>query len=107
MRWKKELKSKRPRSPISLNRCGWALKLVWQDYLLHSEQGYGDTIQFCRYVPLVAARGARVILQVPRPLSGLMSTLAGAPQILPGANPYPVSPFILHCSACRWRSVET
>ena len=38
--------------------------------LLHAEQGYGDTIQFCRYVPLVAARGARVILEVPKPLCG-------------------------------------
>jgi hypothetical protein len=35
--------------------------------LLHSEQGFGDTIQFCRYVPLVAARGACVILEVQRP----------------------------------------
>lgn len=50
--------------------------------LLHSEQGFGDTIQFCRYVPLVAARGARVILEVEGTLQELMSTLPGATQII-------------------------
>ena len=32
--------------------------------LLHSEQGLGDTLQFCRYVKLVSDLGARVVLQV-------------------------------------------
>ena len=36
--------------------------------LLHAEQGFGDTIQFCRYVPLVAKCGARVILEVQKPV---------------------------------------
>ena len=49
---------------------------------LHAEQGLGDTIQFCRYVPLVAARGARVILEVSEPLVALMATLAGSPQVV-------------------------
>ena len=50
--------------------------------LLHSEQGFGDSIQFCRYVPLVAARGARVVMEVEEPLCELMTGLAGTTQII-------------------------
>ncbi len=50
--------------------------------LIYAEQGFGDTIQFCRYVPLVAQRGARVILEVQEPLRELMTGLAGPAQVL-------------------------
>jgi tetratricopeptide (TPR) repeat protein len=63
--------------------------------LLHAEQGFGDTLQFCRYVPLVAARGGRVILEVQRPLAELMRTLAGAAQVVARGEPLPA--FDLHC----------
>ncbi len=43
--------------------------------LLYAEQGYGDTIQFCRYAPLVAALGARVVLQAPPALLPLLGEL--------------------------------
>lgn len=43
--------------------------------LLHAEQGLGDAIQFARYVPLVAARGGNVVLEVPKPLAGFFSRL--------------------------------
>lgn len=50
--------------------------------LLHAEQGYGDTIQFCRYAPLVAARGAKVVLEVQSGLERLMRTLAGVAKVI-------------------------
>ncbi|HEY1475805.1 MAG TPA: tetratricopeptide repeat-containing glycosyltransferase family protein [Pseudolabrys sp.] len=62
--------------------------------LLRSEQGLGDTIQFCRYVPLVAAAGARVILEVQEPLRALMSGL-GAAQVIAKGNRLP--DFDIHC----------
>ena len=45
--------------------------------LLHSEQGLGDAIQFCRYIPLVAALGARVVFELPGSLVGLLRGVEG------------------------------
>ena len=50
--------------------------------LLHSEQGLGDTIQFCRYIPLVADVGGRVVVEVEQPLIGLLQQLGGALQFV-------------------------
>jgi len=44
--------------------------------LLHAEQGLGDTIQFCRYAALVAARGGVPVLEVQAPVERLMRSLA-------------------------------
>lgn len=63
--------------------------------LLHSEQGLGDTIQFCRYVPLVAKRGARIILEVEKSLVGLMRNLSGVAEVIAKGEPLPS--FELHC----------
>jgi len=63
--------------------------------LLHAEQGFGDMIQFCRYVPLVAERAARVILEVPEPLHDLMGTLQGGARIVSRGEPLPH--FDMHC----------
>jgi tetratricopeptide (TPR) repeat protein len=63
--------------------------------LLHAEQGLGDTIQFGRYAPHVAERGARVILEVQQPLCELMRTLPGAVEVISRGDPLP--DFDLHC----------
>jgi tetratricopeptide (TPR) repeat protein len=63
--------------------------------LVHAEQGLGDTIQFCRLVAPLAARGALVVLEVPRPLGRLLVSFPGTVQTLVRGDPLP--PFDLHC----------
>lgn len=57
--------------------------------LIHAEQGVGDTLQFCRYVPLAAARGARVVFEVAPPLRTLMASLHGAADVIARGAPLP------------------
>ena len=56
--------------------------------LVRAEQGLGDTLQFCRYVPMLAAR-ATVVLEVPRPLVRLLSGLEGVARIVATGDPLP------------------
>jgi tetratricopeptide (TPR) repeat protein len=63
--------------------------------LLHAEQGFGDAIQFVRYAPLVAERGARVIMQCPEEVVSLFRRVKGVDHVFPdGAE---LSAFDLHC----------
>jgi tetratricopeptide (TPR) repeat protein len=57
--------------------------------LLYGEQGLGDSLQFCRYAELVARLGARVILEVPKPLVSLCATLRGVEQVVSHGDPLP------------------
>jgi tetratricopeptide (TPR) repeat protein len=56
--------------------------------LVHAEQGFGDTIQFARYLPLIVARGARVVLACERPLIPLLAQLPGV-LVVPKDTPLP------------------
>ena len=62
--------------------------------LLHAEQGVGDTLQFCRFVPAIAA-GRRVVVEVQRPLVPLLAGLPGFESMVAHGDPLP--PFDLHC----------
>ena len=57
--------------------------------LLHAEQGLGDTLQFVRYAPAVAALGANVILEVQPALASLLSSVAGPLQVVAQGTPLP------------------
>lgn len=63
--------------------------------LLHPEQGLGDTIQFCRYAPLLKAQGARVIIEVPPGLRSILSSLAGVDEWITVGDTLPA--FDMHC----------
>jgi tetratricopeptide (TPR) repeat protein len=73
-RWQFREVHRRPRFFKQPRWCGE--NLHGERVLLHAEQGLGDTIQFCRYVALVAARGGVPILQVQPAAERLMRSLA-------------------------------
>lgn len=57
--------------------------------LVHAEQGFGDTIQFVRFVDRVAQRGGKVILQCREELIRLLKGTAGIDQIISKRDPIP------------------
>jgi tetratricopeptide (TPR) repeat protein len=63
-----------PASPSRLfSRPQWdGSPLAGRTLLLHGEQGLGDTLQFARYVPLIAQRGGRVLFECAPELVRLM-----------------------------------
>jgi Flp pilus assembly protein TadD len=65
--------------------------------LLHAEQGLGDTIQFCRYAPLVEQLGASVVLKVQKPLVRLLKTLRASPNIRIVDQEHDPPQFDCHC----------
>jgi len=63
--------------------------------LLHAEQGFGDTIQFIRYAPLVARRGAKIIFECPKELISLLRSVEGIEEVIVRGETLPE--FNLHC----------
>lgn len=57
--------------------------------LLHAEQGLGDTLQFLRYVPMVAAAGGQVVLDVPETLRRLAAEVPGVSAVIATGNAIP------------------
>ncbi|HVY16375.1 MAG TPA: tetratricopeptide repeat protein [Rhodopila sp.] len=58
------------------------------------EDGFGDTLQFCRYLPLLAWRGARVVACVPPALARLIAALPGVAQVVTDRRDVPAHDYV-------------
>jgi tetratricopeptide (TPR) repeat protein len=63
--------------------------------LIYAEQGFGDFIQICRYVEMVEALGAKVVIEAPGALAPLAASLKGRPRVVERGRPLPS--FDLQC----------
>jgi tetratricopeptide (TPR) repeat protein len=93
-RWQTEqLKSSKLISdkPVSLGKESLRGKRI----LVHAEQGLGDSLQFCRYLPMVAELGATLIVQVQAPLVPLIRNMSGVAQVVTRGDALPE--FDVHC----------
>lgn len=87
---------RRGRARGAFDRPQWSGEpLAGRRILLHAEQGLGDALQFLRYVPMVAAAGGVVLLEVPDQLRSLAAGVAGVSSIHLSGEARPE--FDLHC----------
>lgn len=96
-----DFREKRPTTNIGL-RGFEVTGPVWQGERLDGrtlfvcvEQGFGDMIQFLRYLPRAAAMGGKVMLDLPTPLVPLAAHLQGLVELIPfGTSP---AEYDFHC----------
>jgi tetratricopeptide (TPR) repeat protein len=98
-RWKQQAHFPRPSPryyPPRFPTPHWAGgDIAGKTLLIHAEQGFGDTLHFCRYAPLVARRGGRVIMEVHPELRRLLASLEGVAEVFSRGET--LSPFDEHC----------
>jgi Flp pilus assembly protein TadD len=83
-----------PRDP---QRAQWAGEpLEGRTILLYLNHGFGDTLHFVRYAPLVAARGGKVVLECSPALQSLLQGMEGVEAVIRHGQPLP--PFDVQAS---------
>lgn len=79
MEWRFALDGAAPPLPDT-DRPAWdGAPMASGRLLLIGDQGFGDVIQFARYIPWVQARVADLVIGVSRPLIGLLRQITDAP----------------------------
>ena len=83
-----------PAQPYHLRWLWDGTPLDGRDILVRCYHGLGDTLQFCRYLPALRARAARVTLEVQAELLPLVATMGAVDRALPfdPAAPCPLPP---------------
>jgi hypothetical protein len=73
----------------SFDNLSYSYIPVWDGFdikertvLIHAEQGFGDNIQFIRYIPFVANRGANIIVDCPKELISLFKNMEDVSQVI-------------------------
>lgn len=67
--------------------------IAGKSVLIHTEQGFGDTIHAIRYAPLLASKGADVLVTAPPGLTRLLATCAGVCRVIPHGDLLPTCDF--------------
>ncbi|HXA39439.1 MAG TPA: tetratricopeptide repeat protein [Phenylobacterium sp.] len=84
--WRKRLPDPLGAREISARALAPGDDVAGATVFLHPEQGLGDIIQFSRYVPMLEARGAKVVMATPASLRRLMATLSPTVEIIDAAK---------------------
>ncbi|MBV8806171.1 MAG: glycosyltransferase family protein, partial [Sinobacteraceae bacterium] len=84
-----------PARHFSTPRWNGSEPLQGTTLLVYAEQGLGDVIQFCRYLPLLSAQGASVVFEVMPSLEPLLRSLPGPIQLVGRGESLP--PVDHHC----------
>lgn len=76
-------RSNAPRRPLNLPLPVWRGEpLQGRRVLVYDEQGLGDLMQFCRYLPMLTATGAEVSFYSRSNMFRLLSSMPGVPRLL-------------------------
>jgi Tfp pilus assembly protein PilF len=67
--------------------------LTTRSLFVHCEQGLGDTLQFCRYLSIVAGRCQRLVFECQPELERLMAGFPGVAQLTTTGSPPPAADF--------------